>query len=132
MGDIPQSHPRRSSLLARQKLVDAAADAGVDRVVYASTSGTIACSRDRNRVATELDPFPREVVKRWPYYVSKIAAEEVALKRSRERGVSAFRRGPRGSVFEDRGPVYLHHLGGGHCLGSAVHGGREVGGREAA
>ena len=26
MGDIPQSHPRRSSLLARQKLVDAAAD----------------------------------------------------------------------------------------------------------
>ena len=26
MGDIPQNHPRRSSLLARQKLVDAAAD----------------------------------------------------------------------------------------------------------
>ena len=69
-------------------VVDAAADAGVQRIIYASTSGSIACSRNGDRVATELDGFPEEVVRGWPYYVSKIAAEKVAFERAAARGVS--------------------------------------------
>ena len=68
-------------------VVDAAAAAGVKRIVHASTSGSIACSRDSWRVATELDPFPEEVVGGWPYYVSKIAAEKVAFERASARSI---------------------------------------------
>jgi len=68
-------------------VIDAAADAGVARIIYASTSGSIACSRNSRRVATELNPFPEEVVRKWPYYVSKIAAEKVAFERAAARQV---------------------------------------------
>ena len=60
-------------------LLEAAAAAKVERVVLASSSGTIAVSRDPERVATEESPFALEVVKGWPYYLSKIYQEQVAM-----------------------------------------------------
>jgi dihydroflavonol-4-reductase len=65
-----------------RKLLDAAARAGVQRVVLASSSGTIGVSRTR-RVATEDDDYPIEAVGRWPYYLSKIYEEKVALEHAR-------------------------------------------------
>jgi dihydroflavonol-4-reductase len=53
--------------------------AGVKRVVVASTSGTIAVSDDASRVANESDPAPVSLLSRWPYYRSKLYAEEAAL-----------------------------------------------------
>jgi dihydroflavonol-4-reductase len=52
---------------------------GLARVVLASSSGTIGVSRER-RVATEDDIYPIETVARWPYYLSKIYEEKIALE----------------------------------------------------
>ena len=62
-----------------RRLFEAALAAGVKRVVLASTSGAIGVSRTR-RVATEADDYPIETVGRWPYYLSKIYEEKLALE----------------------------------------------------
>lgn len=49
------------------------------RIILASTSGAIAVSREE-RVGTEDDDYPIEVVGRWPYYLSKIYEEKLALE----------------------------------------------------
>jgi dihydroflavonol-4-reductase len=49
------------------------------RIILASTSGTIAVSKDE-RVGTEADDYPIETVGRWPYYLSKIYEEKLALE----------------------------------------------------
>lgn len=54
---------------------------GVRRVVVASTSGTIAVSDDPDKVATEDDHAPIGLLNRWPYYRSKLFAENAALER---------------------------------------------------
>lgn len=61
-----------------QSLLEEAHAAKVARIVLASTSGTIGVSRTP-RLATEDDPYPIEVVGRWPYYASKIFEERLAL-----------------------------------------------------
>ena len=63
---------------ATQLLLEEAHAAKVGRIVLASTSGTIGVSRTE-RVATEEDPYPIEVVGRWPYYASKVFEERLAL-----------------------------------------------------
>ncbi len=67
-------------------LLDAALAAKVGRVVLASSSGTIGVSREE-RVATEADDYPVETVGRWPYYLSKIYEEKLALRYQREKGL---------------------------------------------
>ena len=57
-------------------------DAGVRRVVVAGTSGTIAVSERESDVATEETPTPTDVIMRWPYYRSKLFAEELALEQN--------------------------------------------------
>jgi dihydroflavonol-4-reductase len=54
--------------------------AGVPRVVFASTSGTIAVGTDPNTIHTEADHAPLHVVARWPYYRTKLYAEREALE----------------------------------------------------
>ena len=63
-------------------LLAEAEKAKVGRVVLASSSGTIGVSADR-RVATEADDYPIETVGRWPYYLSKIYEEKIALEAAR-------------------------------------------------
>jgi dihydroflavonol-4-reductase len=58
--------------------------AGVGRVVLASSSGTIGVSPVRH-VATEDDDYPIETVGRWPYYLSKIYEEKIAIEAARRR-----------------------------------------------
>ncbi len=60
-------------------LFEAALQAKVTRIVLASSSGTIGVSRTR-RVATEADDYPIETVGHWPYYLSKIYEEKLALE----------------------------------------------------
>src|SRR5438067_6133685 len=60
-------------------LLAEAARKGLARVVLASSSGTIGVSRER-RIATEDDIYPIETVGRWPYYLSKIYEEKIALE----------------------------------------------------
>jgi dihydroflavonol-4-reductase len=48
------------------------------RFILASTSGTIAVSKEE-RIGRECDRAPIEVVGRWPYYLSKIYQEQLAI-----------------------------------------------------
>jgi dihydroflavonol-4-reductase len=71
---------------ATRSLLGAIKDHPVKRLVLASTSGAIAVSRDE-RVATEEDPYPLEVVGRWPYYASKIFEEQLTLEFCRKHAI---------------------------------------------
>ncbi len=59
--------------------LEACKQAGVKRVVVASSSGTIAISDDPDHVATESDETPIGLIARFPYYRSKLFAERAAL-----------------------------------------------------
>ena len=50
------------------------------RLVFVSTSGTVGCSRSPLAAPDEDAPFCEQVVGRWPYYASKIAAERLVLE----------------------------------------------------
>jgi dihydroflavonol-4-reductase len=70
----------------RGLLEEVRARGGLQRMVLASTSGTTAVSRTE-RIATEEDLPPVEVVGRWPYYLSKIYEEKLVLEFSRKHGL---------------------------------------------
>jgi dihydroflavonol-4-reductase len=59
---------------------EAAARAGVTRILVASTSGTVAVSRRADDVADEETPPPVYIIGRWPYYASKLYQEEAARR----------------------------------------------------
>ena len=59
---------------------EAAARAGVSRIVMASTSGTVAVSRRADDVADEETPTPVDIISRWAYYASKLYQEETAKR----------------------------------------------------
>jgi dihydroflavonol-4-reductase len=61
-------------------LCEAAARAGVRRIVMASTSGTVAVSRRADDIADEDTPTPVDIIARWPYYASKLYQEEAARR----------------------------------------------------
>jgi dihydroflavonol-4-reductase len=67
-------------------LLEACAAAGVKRVVLASSSGTVAVSREE-QIRTEDDPYPLRTVAGWPYYLSKIYQEKAALRIHRDTGL---------------------------------------------
>lgn len=70
-----------------RELLRGAAALGVRRVVVVSTSGTRAVSRHPDVVSDETSPYAHAVVARWPYYLSKIYQEQLALEMGRELGV---------------------------------------------
>jgi dihydroflavonol-4-reductase len=51
--------------------------------VVASTSGTLAVSRDADSIADESSRAPLELIARWPYYRTKLYAERAALDANR-------------------------------------------------
>jgi dihydroflavonol-4-reductase len=63
-------------------VVEACRRAGARRLVLASTSGTVAVSRDPEHVAVETDETPIALLQRWPYYRAKLFAENAALEAS--------------------------------------------------
>lgn len=67
-------------------LCEAATGAGAQTMVLASTSGTLAVSRDASVISTEDGPQPLELVLKWPYYASKVFQESTALEHFRGDG----------------------------------------------
>jgi dihydroflavonol-4-reductase len=67
-------------------LLEDALAAGVSRVLLASSSGTVAVSEEP-REATEGDLEPVELIAGWPYYLSKLYQEKVALRVHRDTGL---------------------------------------------
>lgn len=70
----------RTHVLGTRNAVQAAKAAGAKRFVLASTSGTVAISEDATRVSREDDPTPYALIERFPYYRSKLYAEQEALR----------------------------------------------------
>ena len=66
-------------VVGTEKVLEAAKAAKVRRVVYLSTPGTLAVSADPDAMATEKSPVPEALIARWPYYRSKLYAEQLAL-----------------------------------------------------
>ena len=58
------------------------------RIVFSSTSGTVACFNRPNKVALEDAPYVDQTVRNWPYYDSKIQAEKQARHLAAELGVA--------------------------------------------
>jgi len=67
-----------------EHVLDAAAQAGVRRVVHVSSSGTIAISEDADHIANEGAARPHGLAKDLPYYRAKLYAEDAALERNAE------------------------------------------------
>jgi len=74
---------RRLHVDGTEAVLHAAHQAGADRLVYASSSGTIGCFESADEIADHTAEFCDELTHTWPYYVTKIAAE---------RAVQAFHR----------------------------------------
>ena len=66
-------------------LCEAATDAGVQTMVMASSSGTIAVSEDE-QIVDETFPQPIEILTRWAYYASKYYQERAALENFKSEG----------------------------------------------
>src|SRR5690606_27469148 len=79
------SRLHQANVVATERGLLGLREAGVRRVVYLSTSGTVACGRDPARAYTEDDATPHELISRWPYYRSKLFGERVALGMNRAR-----------------------------------------------
>ena len=80
--DMYQIHVEGTRLLC-----DAAKSAGVKSIVLASTSGTIAVTKDGDVIPDESSPVPLEIIARWPYYASKAYQEMAALERFSGKGL---------------------------------------------
>ena len=68
-------------------LCDAALKAGVNTIVLASSSGTIAVTEKGDIVPDERYPPPLDIISRWPYYASKMYQEMAALERFNGKGL---------------------------------------------
>jgi nucleoside-diphosphate-sugar epimerase len=69
-----------------RRVMDAMHAAGVKRLVLASTSGTVAVSKDP-QVFDESFDYATDVVAGWPYYASKIYQEKLAFRLGKELGI---------------------------------------------
>lgn len=65
-------------------LLDRILDTKVEKIVVASTSGTVGVSKFDDYIADDDSPTVEEVVSKWPYYLSKIYAERVCERYIRE------------------------------------------------
>jgi len=63
-----------------RRLLDALREQPVEKIVYASTSGTIGISKDSHTIATDDSDTVEHIAHRWPYYLSKIYAERVVQR----------------------------------------------------
>lgn len=70
-----------------RRLLDALRDQPVDKIVAASTSGTVGVSKNSDFVATDDSPHVEHIVRHWPYYLSKIYAERVCQRFVDEHGL---------------------------------------------
>lgn len=82
--DAEEMH--RANVLGTRSALAGLRAAGVPRVVYASTSGTVAIAT-KTDVADEASPAPLEYLAKWPYYRSKYYAELDALEANGEGGL---------------------------------------------
>ena len=62
-------------------------DTDIEKIVVASTSGTVGVGRSPDFMAHDDSPYAESVVRNWPYYLSKIYAERVCIEAINEQGM---------------------------------------------
>lgn len=67
-------------------VIEAMARAGIGRLILASTSGTIAVSKDE-AILDERDGTVEPLAAHWPYYASKIYQERLAFELGKQHGI---------------------------------------------
>lgn len=75
---------RTVHVVGTRHVLEAARAAQVRRVVVASSSGVVAISEDPDFLAREDSPTPVALIQRFPYYRSKLYAEQEAFSHSRD------------------------------------------------
>lgn len=70
-----------------RNVIEAAAKAGVKRMVLGSTSGTVAVSDKKDFLAHDDAPYAEETARKFPYYLSKIYAEKTAIEACKRVGL---------------------------------------------
>lgn len=70
-----------------RRVLHACKRAGVRRVLLASTSGTVAISKNPEPIPDESWPYPVDLCGSWPYYLSKIYQEKLALRLASQLGL---------------------------------------------
>ena len=83
-GDVGDMHD--VNVGGTQQMVRAASTLGA-RLLFMSTSGTVACFHDATATADEHAPFAEKLAGRWPYYASKMEAERTARALADQLGV---------------------------------------------
>src|SRR5215213_7136429 len=86
-GSITNADDNKRAVEGTRLLCDAAKAAGVKTIVLASTSGTIAVTKDGEVIPDETYPVPLDIISRWPYYASKAYQEMAALERFQGKGL---------------------------------------------
>jgi dihydroflavonol-4-reductase len=69
-----------------RRVLESMAEAGVTKMVLASTSGTIGVSKDE-AVLDERNDYPMELIAGWPYYASKVYQERLAFQLGKQLGI---------------------------------------------
>jgi dihydroflavonol-4-reductase len=69
-----------------RRVLEQMSNAGVRRMILASTSGTIGVST-REEVLDESAPYAEQIVAGWPYYASKIYQERLAFEHGERLGI---------------------------------------------
>lgn len=59
----------------------------LEKIVVASTSGTVGVSKSADDIATDDSPTAEHLVRDWPYYLSKIYAERVCQDAIKDHGM---------------------------------------------
>lgn len=88
------------------------------RVVYASTSGTVAVSADSSFVATDESPYAEDVTRGWPYYSTKVEAEKRARQWAQDEGLELICMRP--TLLLGPGLQAVHRLAGGRRRGGRL------------
>jgi len=86
-GDGPSMH--EVHVTGTRNLMKAMVDAGIRKLVLASTSGTVAVTAESGRIATEDDQAAVEIIGHWPYYMSKNLQEKEVLTWDKEDKIEA-------------------------------------------
>ena len=77
---VPQTSVYRVHINGTRTVMQAVADAGKDRVLVLSTSGTNGVGEDEDFLADEDTPIAWDIIKAWPYYESKGFTEKEVAK----------------------------------------------------
>ncbi len=70
-----------------QQVLEVCGEQNIGRILYASTSGALACSEGPESRPTEDNPHLCPIVHSWPYYQTKIEAEELLQRGAQERSI---------------------------------------------